>query len=129
MLRWPCRPLFCASVLFDCSRQNHRRNEQPVVLVATLGASAAFAAGTLHYGLEAQYPPFESKSASGELQGLDIHIGNAICSDLMMKGEWTESSFDRIIPALQTRQFDVINSPMTDTAKGHEGLDITNTIY
>ena len=69
-----------------------------LLLVATLGASAAFAAGTLHYGLEAQYPPFESKSASGELQGLDIDIGNAICSELKMKCEWTESSFDGIIP-------------------------------
>jgi lysine/arginine/ornithine transport system substrate-binding protein len=100
-----------------------------LMLFATLGASAAFAAGTLHYGLEAQYPPFESKSASGELQGLDIDIGNAVCAELKMKCEWTESSFDGIIPALQARKFDVINSAMNVTAKRREVIDFTNIIY
>jgi lysine/arginine/ornithine transport system substrate-binding protein len=100
-----------------------------VLLVATLGTSAAFAADTLRYGLEAQYPPFESKSPSGELQGLDIDIGNAICAEVKMKCSWTESSFDGIIPALQARKFDVINSAMNVTDKRRQVIDFTNIVY
>ncbi len=40
-------------------------------------ANGALAADTLRFGLEAQYPLFESKSSTGELQGLDIDVGNA----------------------------------------------------
>ncbi|GAB5097421.1 transporter substrate-binding domain-containing protein [Caballeronia sp. HLA56] len=100
-----------------------------VLLAATLGAGAASAAGTVHYGLEAQYAPFEFKSASGELQGLDVDIGNAVYAELKMKCEWTESSFDGIIPALQARKFDVINSAMNVTEKRRQIIDFTNIIY
>ncbi|MFP3435591.1 transporter substrate-binding domain-containing protein, partial [Paraburkholderia sp. SIMBA_061] len=44
--------------------------------VATASAMAADAT-SLRYGLEAQYPPFESKGSNGELQGFDIDVGNA----------------------------------------------------
>ena len=44
--------------------------------LSTLASSAS----SLRFGLEAQYPPFESKSASGELQGFDIDLGKTICS-------------------------------------------------
>lgn len=100
-----------------------------LLVAAMLGASAVSAAGTVHYGLEAQYPPFESKSATGELQGLDIDIGNAVCAELKAKCEWTESSFDGIIPALQARKFDVINSAMNVTAKRREAIDFSNIVY
>jgi lysine/arginine/ornithine transport system substrate-binding protein len=98
-------------------------------LSATLGATAAFAAGTLKFGLEAQYAPFEFKSSSGELQGLDIDIGNAVCAELKMKCEWTENSFDGLIPALQARKFDVINSAMNVTDKRLQAIDFTNIVY
>ncbi|MGA9616280.1 MAG: ABC transporter substrate-binding protein, partial [Serratia proteamaculans] len=43
-----------------------------------LAAGSTLAAeNTLRFGLEALYPPFESKSASGKLEGFDIDLGNA----------------------------------------------------
>jgi lysine/arginine/ornithine transport system substrate-binding protein len=43
-----------------------------LVLACALASVPALAAdaGTLRFGLEAQYPPFESKGPNGELQGL-----------------------------------------------------------
>ena len=95
----------------------------------TFASGAALAADTLRFGLEAQYPPFESKSSTGELQGLDIDVGNAVCAAAKMQCKWVETSFDGLIPALQGRKFDAINSAMNATDKRREAIDFTNIIY
>ncbi|MBV8628282.1 MAG: transporter substrate-binding domain-containing protein, partial [Paraburkholderia sp.] len=95
---------------------------------ASVSAIAADAS-TLRYGIEAQYPPFESKGANGELQGFDIDIGNAVCATAHLKCSWVETSFDGLIPALQGRKFDAINSAMNATDKRREAIDFTKIIY
>ena len=40
-----------------------------VVGMGLLCSFSSFAATELRYGLEAEYPPFESRNASGELEG------------------------------------------------------------
>jgi len=69
--------------------------------VAASSAAVAADTSTLRFGLEAQYPPFESKGPGGELQGLDIDVGNAVCAAAKMTCKWVETSFDGLIPALQ----------------------------
>jgi lysine/arginine/ornithine transport system substrate-binding protein len=96
--------------------------------VATVSAMAADAT-SLRYGLEAQYPPFESKGSNGELQGFDIDVGNAVCKTANLKCSWVETSFDGLIPALQGRKFDAINSAMNATEKRRQAIDFTNVIY
>ena len=85
--------------------------------------------GTLRFGIEAAYPPFESKSPSGQLEGFDVDVGNAVCAKLGVKCEWVENSFDGLIPALQARKFDVINSAMNITEKRKQSIDFTPAIY
>ena len=96
---------------------------------AFASASAWADATTLRFGLEAQYPPFESKAASGELQGFDIDIGNAVCAAAHLTCTWVETSFDGLIPALQGRKFDAINSAMNATGKRRQAIDFTTVIY
>jgi lysine/arginine/ornithine transport system substrate-binding protein len=96
-------------------------------LCAPVCASAADS--VLRFGLEAQYPPFESKGPSGELQGFDIDIGNAVCKAAHLTCKWVETSFDGLIPALQGRKFDAINSAMNATEKRREAIDFTKVIY
>nr|VUD32140.1 lysine/arginine/ornithine ABC transporter substrate-binding periplasmic protein [Raoultella sp. NCTC 9187] len=36
---------------------------------------SSFAASELRYGVEAEYPPFESRNSAGELEGFDIDLG------------------------------------------------------
>jgi lysine/arginine/ornithine transport system substrate-binding protein len=94
-----------------------------------LSSTSVLAETTLRYGVEAEYPPFESKNAKGELEGFDIELGNAICKAAKMKCAWEESSFDTLIPALQAKKFDAINSAMNITEKRKETIDFTNPIY
>ncbi|WGY71344.1 transporter substrate-binding domain-containing protein [Burkholderia cepacia] len=99
-------------------------------LACAIGSGAALAdAQTLRFGLEAQYPPFESKAPNGDLQGFDIDIGNAVCQTAKLSCKWVETSFDGLIPALKGRKFDAINSAMHVTAKRVEAIDFTTIIY
>ncbi|HLX01228.1 MAG TPA: transporter substrate-binding domain-containing protein, partial [Trinickia sp.] len=82
---------------------------------ALVSASALADATSMRFGLEAQYPPFESKAADGSLQGFDIDVGNAVCAAAHLTCTWVETSFDGLIPALKGRKFDAINSAMNAT--------------
>jgi lysine/arginine/ornithine transport system substrate-binding protein len=98
---------------------------------ATVAAGNASAADIkeIRFGVEASYAPFESKTPTGDLQGFDIDIGNAVCAKLKAKCVWIENSFDGLIPALQARKFNAINSDMTITAQRREAIDFTDPIY
>ncbi|CAM3904296.1 ABC transporter substrate-binding protein [Rahnella bruchi] len=101
-----------------------------LLLGCAVASFSALADGsTLKFGLEAQYPPFESKSATGELQGFDIDLGNAVCAAASVKCEWFDTSFDGLIAGLQARKFDAINSAMNVTEKRRQAIDFTNVIY
>ncbi|WP_017349459.1 transporter substrate-binding domain-containing protein [Pantoea sp. A4] len=89
----------------------------------------ALAEGTLRYGLESQYAPFESRNAHGDLEGFDIDVGNAICKAAQLKCSWVESSFDALIPALQAKKFDAINSAMNITEARAKNVLFTKPIY
>lgn len=89
----------------------------------------ALAAETLRYGLESQYAPFESRNAQGELEGFDIELGKAICATGNFDCHWVESSFDALIPALQAKKFDAINSAMNITEARAKSIDFTKPIY
>lgn len=98
----------------------------------TLGlfASAqALAQNTLRYGVESQYPPFESRNAQGELEGFDIELGKAICQAGNLSCSWVESSFDALIPGLMAKKFDAINSAMNITEARMKSIAFTRPIY
>ncbi|MGN6648869.1 ABC transporter substrate-binding protein [Trinickia sp.] len=97
--------------------------------VAAAGSVSAADLKELRFGLEASYAPFESKNASGQLQGFDIDVGNAVCAKLKVKCVWVENDFDGLIPALQARKFDAINSDMTITDQRRRAIDFTDPIY
>lgn len=100
-----------------------------IVTCAMAAMSAMAAEGKIRFGLEALYPPFESKSPSGELQGFDIDLGNAVCQAAGVTCAWLDTSFDGLIPALQGRKFDAINSAMNVTEKRRQAIDFTQVIY
>lgn len=91
--------------------------------------SVSALADNLRYGLESQYPPFESRNAQGELEGFDIELGKAICQAGNFNCSWVESSFDALIPALQAKKFDAINSAMNITEARAKSIGFTRPIY
>jgi hypothetical protein len=113
------------NTLFSLNRKVAAFAIAATAALTTLGAHAADMK-EIRFGVEASYAPFESKSPGGELIGFDIDVGNAVCAKLKVKCVWVENSFDGLIPALQARKFDGINSDMSITDKRRTAIDFTD---
>lgn len=100
-----------------------------LALLALSASSFAQQPGTLRFGVEPGFAPYESKDAQGNLVGFDIDLGNAICAHLQVTCVWVPNSFDGIIPALNARKFDAILSAMNITAARQKQVDFTDKIY
>ncbi|CAG8999898.1 MAG: Lysine/arginine/ornithine-binding periplasmic protein [Candidatus Celerinatantimonas neptuna] len=99
------------------------------ISLLTAQQALAQALTSMRYGVEAEYPPFESKTADGKLVGFDIEVGKVICRDAQLKCSWVQNSFDTLIPALKARKFDVINSSMDITPQRAKAVAFTHPIY
>ncbi|WP_434114934.1 ABC transporter substrate-binding protein [Paraburkholderia caffeinilytica] len=84
---------------------------------------------TIRFGVDASYPPFESKGADGKLAGFDIDLGNQICARLKAKCVWVENDFDGMIPALKAKKFDGVLSSMSMTPQRAEQVSFSAKLF
>ncbi|MHA2504596.1 MAG: transporter substrate-binding domain-containing protein, partial [Candidatus Kariarchaeaceae archaeon] len=92
-------------------------------------------AGTIKFGTDPTYPPFEEKLTDGTYEGFDIDMMDEIAARLSAEYATTitvtivDSDWDPIIPNLQAGEFDVILSAMTKTAERDQQIDFTRAYY
>jgi lysine/arginine/ornithine transport system substrate-binding protein len=98
-----------------------------LALVATVACAKDWSA--IRFGVDASYPPFESKSTDGKLVGFDIDLGNEICARLKAKCVWVESEFDGMIPALKAKKFDGVLSSMSMTPQRAEQVAFSAKLF
>ncbi|HEX7912408.1 MAG TPA: ABC transporter substrate-binding protein [Paraburkholderia sp.] len=84
---------------------------------------------TIRFGVDASYPPFESKGTDGKLTGFDIDLGNQICARLKAKCVWVENDFDGMIPALKAKKFDGVLSSMSMTPQRAEQINFSAKLF
>ena len=86
-----------------------------VTIFAFLLLTANVYADKIKIGTEGAYPPWNSKDASGNLNGFEVDLANELCK--IMKHECTivEQDWDGMIPALVMRKFDAIMAGMSIT--------------
>jgi arginine/lysine/histidine/glutamine transport system substrate-binding and permease protein len=84
---------------------------------------------TLKVATEPTFPPFESISKQGELEGFDIDLMKAIGQEAGVEVKFESLPFDGIIPALQSRQVDAAISGMTITAERAETVDFSRPYF
>lgn len=103
------------------------------VAIAALAVSAGVAQAkewtTIRFGVDASYPPFESKGQDGKLKGFDIDLGNEICARVKAKCVWVENDFDGMIPALKAKKFDGVLSSMSMTPQREEQIAFTKKLF
>jgi len=105
------------------------------VLALSTGAACAVAPSVpenqwreIRFGVEADVPPFEYRNAQGELVGLNIELGNALCAELNARCVWVDQPYATNLEALQAGRFDAI-LPMTATPARREIVDFTRDLY
>jgi arginine/ornithine transport system substrate-binding protein len=69
--------------------------------------------GTLTFGVDAPYPPYEYFDDAGQLTGFEIDLGNQLCANLKLDCVWQVTPWDSIIADLNGGKFDVIMSSMS----------------
>ena len=106
------------------------QNFKKVFLAAavTLAFSAGAMAETLKMGIEAAYPPFNNKDASGNVVGFDKEIGDALCAKMKVECTVVTSDWDGIIPALNAKKFDFLISSMSITDERKQAVDYSNKL-
>ena len=107
------------------------QNYKKIFLAAavTLAFSAGAAAETLKMGIEAAYPPFNNKDASGNVVGFDKDIGDALCAKMKVECTVVTSDWDGIIPALNAKKFDFLISSLSITDERKQAVDFTDPYY
>lgn len=80
--------------------------------------------GTIVFGTELGYPPFEMVEADGTtLTGFDIDLATAAAGLMGLKPEFKNSSFDSIIPSVISKRFDAGISSFTVNAEREKQVD------
>ncbi|MFE4108153.1 basic amino acid ABC transporter substrate-binding protein [Almyronema epifaneia] len=92
-------------------------------------ATSDSAGGTLRVATEPAFPPFESQSASGDLEGFDIDLMTAIGEEAGLTVEFESLPFDGIIPALQAGTVDAAISAITITQEREETVDFSRPYF
>ncbi len=70
--------------------------------------------GAIRVGV-AEFVPWTIKTKSGELMGFEIDIGRKIAADMKVRAEFKVYDWEKIIPALQQGEIDVIAAGMAIT--------------
>ena len=109
------------------------RFSKPLLVAAATAILAMGAAQaqeeTLRIGTEGAYPPFNTLTADGKLEGFDVDIAQALCDEMKVKCEFIAQEWDGIIPALKAGKFDAIIASMSITPERLQQVDFTNKYY
>ena len=82
----------------------------------------------IRFAVAAQFPPFQSRDSQGQMVGLNIELGNALCQQLNVRCIWVDQVLVENFPALEARQFDAIMG-MAPTSRRRQRVSFTEDLY
>ncbi|MER5350844.1 ABC transporter substrate-binding protein [Kitasatospora sp. NPDC002551] len=97
--------------------------KDPVQQIRAKLPKAQQSAKVLRIGMDVNYPPVEFRGADGKPDGLDPDIAAALGRILDLRVEYVDTPFDKLLPGLQNKQYDVVMSALSDIRQRREGVD------
>lgn len=79
----------------------------------------------LRIGVSADYAPWESVDAAGEVVGFDRDFGNEVCARIEANCIWQNQAFDGLLPGLQIGKFDLVISSLSVTEERLKKVDFS----
>ncbi|MFD7987242.1 ABC transporter substrate-binding protein [Kitasatospora indigofera] len=81
------------------------------------------AAGVLRIGSYLNYVPVDFKTPDGRPAGLDPDLADALAGYLGLRAEFVDMPFEKLTPAVQSKQIDLAMSAVIDTRQRQTGTD------
>ncbi|MHC5308209.1 transporter substrate-binding domain-containing protein [Bartonella sp. LJL80] len=75
------------------------------------------------------YPPYFTKDAAGKWTGYEVELFEAVCKEMNETCSFVDTAWDALIPALQSKKFDVIWSGMGITEERTKIISFTDPYY
>ena len=110
--------LAAASILAACGGQSSTSSSTtPAASAPASASSAAPAAEGKEYkvAMNAQFPPFESMNSSGQIEGFDVDVMNAIAKEEGFKVTYHQQAWDGVFASLKAGDNDILISGITIT--------------
>lgn len=82
----------------------------------------------IRFAVAAHFPPFQSRNLQGQLVGLNIELGNALCEQLNVRCTWVDQVVMENFPALEARHFDAIMG-IAPTCLRRQWVNFTDDLY
>ena len=82
------------------------------VLVVTVSTGCKAKTGTLNWGTDPTYAPFEYVDANNKPTGFDVELMEAIAAKMGKTSNLTSGAFDGLLLALQGKKFDAVCAAM-----------------
>lgn len=86
-----------------------------LALAMTTILAGVAAADPLRIGTSADFAPWESVDASGEIVGFDRDVADEVCKRIAAECTFTNQAFDGLLPSLQVGKFDFVISGLSIT--------------
>ncbi|MEV6978286.1 ABC transporter substrate-binding protein [Kitasatospora sp. NPDC093806] len=111
-----------ALLLSGCGGGDQAVAKDPVQEIRAKIPKAQQSAKTLRIGMDVNYPPVEFRGADGKPDGLDPDIAAALGRILDLRIEYVDTPFDKLIPDLHKKQYDVVMSALSDIRQRRDPL-------
>ena len=99
-----------------------------LLLATNAGAADVALRREIRFAVAAHFPPFQSRNPQGQLVGLNIELGNALCEQLSVRCTWVDQVVMENFPALEARHFDAIMG-MAPTCGRRQRVNFTDNLY
>lgn len=129
MKKWLATVLACSAVaLSGCGGNSSNQTAAPAL--ASDAASAPVAeAKVLRVGMNAEFPPFESQDAQGQVHGFDVDLLNALAKEGGFQVEFKNQPWDSLFNSLKNGDVDVLASAVTITEERMQSMAFTDPYF
>ena len=122
--------MMVASLAVGCGNSSEEAAEETATVEDTSLADV-LEKGELLVGMCPEYPPFESITESGEIEGFDVDLATAIGEKMGVKVTCVNTPWESLIASLNNGDFDIIMSGMSpeEATAAENAVNISDVYY